>query len=861
MSISARPNHVQTGTGNGLPLTVAALAEAKHLPAEFLRELGLHDLPQGGVGIPYYGPTGEEIAVKRRSALKATEGSYWPKGTPLTAYGQWRLGDAAKAGFLIVVEGESDCWVLWHRGLPALGLPGANTTKVLLHEHVEAIGTIYVHREPDRGGAAFVEGVRVRLSVLGFEGRAFELRMPDGIKDPADLHVADSQQFFSRLEDAIRASTPLQLQALLRTEAETGRPPPPSDDGVQYREGGFTLTLAKQRTKWRVVVSRGDDLLGIGVANLAAVKERRELLRSLKEVTPAEVAALEKVLIRLAVCVERDWAEYQRLMAEHQLRRQQEQSEQATAEGEARRRRWVQEIEALARDVLADPAMLHRVGEAMAGRGLVGERANALLLYLCVVSQITEEPISAVVKGDSSGGKSHLVKVVLEVVPDEAHIDLTSMSEKALIYDGRDYAHRTVVIYEVHGEGGEFSTYLIRTLISEGEIRHLTVESTPQGPVGREIVKHGPTNFITTTTLPELHAENETRIWTILVDDSPPTTRRVLAVQADRARGVFQPGDVDDLHAAFAWLHAAGAKEAVVPFADLLATAMPDKPLRLRRDFPRLLQLVKVCALLHQRQRQLDGQGRVLADLADYAMARELVAPIFLRAVAGVTEKTTELVDALERVLDEKARDGTDRNKARASYSDLVAATAKPKHYVSRWLRPALDIGLVDNDTAGEKGKAAALKLGKFRVEDGGDVLPAVGEVARVLNVDVRWVSPITGREQVLQRCKTHCNGMVFTQGIEGKPVAAGGGGSVAVSPGGEGQPYSPKQTKCLNQEESPPSPPGNTATLGTPPPASPLEVTPSGNCIPLQSELQHSATLAGGLPACGEVPREVIEL
>src|SRR5262249_44939779 len=159
------------------------------------------------------------------------------------------------------------------------------------------------------------------------------------------------------------------------------------------------------------------------------------------------------------------------------------------------------------------------VGEALAGLGLVGERGNGLLLYLCLVSQITEEPISVAVKGDSSGGKSHLVKTVLEVVPDQAHIDLTSMSEKALIYDEREYAHRTVVIFQVHGQGGDFSNYLIRTLISEGQIRHLTVDSTPLGPVGREIVKEGPTNFITTTTLPELHAENETRVWTILVDD------------------------------------------------------------------------------------------------------------------------------------------------------------------------------------------------------------------------------------------------------------------------------------------------------------------------------------------------------
>src|SRR5262249_57863482 len=104
-----------------------------------------------------------------------------------------------------------------------------------------------------------------------------------------------------------------------------------------------------------------------------------------------------------------------------------------------------------------------------------------VLLYLCVLWQITAEPISAAVKGDSSGGKSFLVNSVLEVVPGEAHIDITSMSERALIYDQREYKHETVVIFEAHGQGGELASYLVRTLISEGQIRHQTVESTPLG--------------------------------------------------------------------------------------------------------------------------------------------------------------------------------------------------------------------------------------------------------------------------------------------------------------------------------------------------------------------------------------------
>jgi hypothetical protein len=198
---------------NSQPLTIAALAEAKGLPGPFLEELGLRDLPHGGVGIPYYDLGGEPIAVKRRTALKATDGSFWPKGRPLAAYGDWQLHNANRAGLLVLVEGESDCWALWHHGIPALGIPGANSVKVLTAEHVACVQKIYVHREPDQGGGRFVAGVVSRLKQLAFSGQAYEIRCPEGVKDPADLHLQapGQDEFCKAFGAAMLAGAPLDM--------------------------------------------------------------------------------------------------------------------------------------------------------------------------------------------------------------------------------------------------------------------------------------------------------------------------------------------------------------------------------------------------------------------------------------------------------------------------------------------------------------------------------------------------------------------------------------------------------------------------------------------------------------------------
>jgi hypothetical protein len=242
------------GACNHGPLTVDGLAHAKRLPLDFLRKLGLHDLPGRGIGIPYYGLTGEEIAIKRRTALKAKDGSCWPKGRSVAAYGQERLDAAAKTRILILVEGESDCWALWFHGLPALGIPGANVVKnTLEREHVEAVDTVYVHREPDKGGETFAAGVRDRLAALGFAGKVFELRMPDGIKDPADLHAANPDTFKARLQEAIESSTPIALPRAVERNGKADNPPtfPDPIPASQLAAGG-----AAAEWLWRGYLAR-----------------------------------------------------------------------------------------------------------------------------------------------------------------------------------------------------------------------------------------------------------------------------------------------------------------------------------------------------------------------------------------------------------------------------------------------------------------------------------------------------------------------------------------------------------------------------------------------------------------------------
>ncbi|MFH0809360.1 MAG: AAA family ATPase, partial [Pseudomonadota bacterium] len=214
-------------TPTATKINLADLARDKGLPVDFLKALGLHDIPHGGVGVPYKDATGHVVETKRRTALRAKEGSFWAKGKPLMPYGLERLAKARERGKLLLVEGESDSWTAWHHGLPCLGIPGASNAGCLKAAHLEGITRLLVWQEPDQGGKAFVAGLAKRLKALGWRGEARVIQPPEGFKDLNDLHrlhSSDATAFRAALKELAEAAQPLpepQTEAVAKPEAET----------------------------------------------------------------------------------------------------------------------------------------------------------------------------------------------------------------------------------------------------------------------------------------------------------------------------------------------------------------------------------------------------------------------------------------------------------------------------------------------------------------------------------------------------------------------------------------------------------------------------------------------------------------
>lgn len=222
-----------------LHLTVADLARDKVLPEAFLRELGVVE-EGSALRLTYRLADGSPAPRQRiRTALAAKDGSIWTKGQgDIVPYGLWRLGEARSLGYLVLAEGESDCWTLWHHGIPALGIPGADMTGKIRAEYLAGIPKLFVVRETDRGGETFIAGTARQLKKIGWTGEARVIVLPNA-KDSNDLHrqlQGDKEKFAEAWRSALEAAKPLPEPSAKGEEEANKRPSLTPEQIAQVRQ-------------------------------------------------------------------------------------------------------------------------------------------------------------------------------------------------------------------------------------------------------------------------------------------------------------------------------------------------------------------------------------------------------------------------------------------------------------------------------------------------------------------------------------------------------------------------------------------------------------------------------------------------
>ncbi len=224
-------------------VTLCEMADAKKLPVDFIRGLGVTDeiyLGFPALRISYFDENGVERGVRHRKAWAGADRFHWRKGDSTSPYGLNRLEDARKAGWLLLVEGESDCWTAWHHGIPALGAPGKSIWPMMWGSYLAGL-EVFVWQEP--GAADFPARILKSYSEVKV------IVAPDGIKDLSDAHIqghdiltlVDSLRLDAKPATAVKRENDSKELAALQTECagiiEAADPLKIVEDAI--RESGY----------------------------------------------------------------------------------------------------------------------------------------------------------------------------------------------------------------------------------------------------------------------------------------------------------------------------------------------------------------------------------------------------------------------------------------------------------------------------------------------------------------------------------------------------------------------------------------------------------------------------------------------
>jgi hypothetical protein len=228
--ISDEPHDTEKPKDNGLKsYSVSQYSLEKRLPEDWLKQQCCLQTKKDRDGtqylyIPYFNESQNEATFRKRYAGKQFRWKYGA-GKDLCMYGIWRIEAIRKAGYVTLVEGESDSQSMWYMDISTLGIPGASMMRPEWASSLQDL-RVYIHVEPDKGGETFLAKVTRALKEGKFIGSVYRWSCSAlGCKDPSEVYIKFGKEEASeKIRKAISNAEAIDLDEDAIPEAVEGAP-------------------------------------------------------------------------------------------------------------------------------------------------------------------------------------------------------------------------------------------------------------------------------------------------------------------------------------------------------------------------------------------------------------------------------------------------------------------------------------------------------------------------------------------------------------------------------------------------------------------------------------------------------------
>ncbi|QMU65470.1 MAG: hypothetical protein GKR88_15035 [Flavobacteriaceae bacterium] len=304
--------------------------------------------------------------------------------------------------------------------------------------------------------------------------------------------------------------------------------------------------------------------------------------------------------------------------------------------------------------------LLTKTNELIGKSGVIGEEVNRLLMYIIFTSRKREQPLHVIGLGSSGTGKTHLQEKVGELIPEEERVSITTLSENAFYYFGKQELKNKVILIE-DLDGAENALYPLRELQTKKRIVKTIASKNNKGETQTKyLIVEGPVCVAGCTTKEHIYEDNANRSFLIYLDESTTQDEKIMQYQRQLSAGEINTYEQKEIQE-FLQNTQRCLKTVTVrnPFANKLN--LPQSVFKPRRTNNHYLQFIEAITFYYQYQREQQtdketGEIYIETTLEDIENANMLLKEVLLRKSDELTGSCRNYLETLKTYLKSKKK-------------------------------------------------------------------------------------------------------------------------------------------------------------------------------------------------------------
>jgi hypothetical protein len=304
--------------------------------------------------------------------------------------------------------------------------------------------------------------------------------------------------------------------------------------------------------------------------------------------------------------------------------------------------------------------LLKKTNELIGQSGVIGEEVNRLLMYIIFTSRQREQPLHVISLGSSGTGKTHLQTSVGELIPEEERVSITTLSENAFYYFGKQELKNKVILIE-DLDGAENALYPLRELQTKKRIVKTIASKNHKGETQTKyLVVEGPVCVAGCTTKEYIYEDNANRSFLIYLDESAAQDEKIMEYQRSISTGKIDFYKQKEIQQFLQNTQRILQPIKVInPFANQLQ--LPQSVFKPRRTNNHYLQFIEAITFYHQYQRkhQTDketGEIYIETTVEDIEQANQLLKEILLRKSDEISGSCRNYLEQVKQYLKQRSQ-------------------------------------------------------------------------------------------------------------------------------------------------------------------------------------------------------------